>query len=354
MIRLAIILIPCALALPFLLLKSGEDRPLAAATREVDAAPSGHSPAIGPGSTFAIEGYGTARARHFPRIKAEVAGEVTALGPDLRPGGQVVRGQTLISIRDAEYRQRLAQAESALRIEEVRLTRLDIEEKHCGEMLDRTCEQVDLMERDKDLLFYLKDRGNASIRECNEKLIELERERTVLQTFQQQMELFESRRQQIVADCGRMRAEVELARLNVDRCVVKAPCDGRIVELKVDVGDRVQPGDLLLSMLDPIVIEVTVELPVSARERVLPDTPCTLFRESAPGTTWSGTIARLSPRANEAKQTFELYVDVDNAAQDTPLIPGYFVRALIHNPNQEQAHAERYVPPSRDGSAGLP
>jgi multidrug efflux pump subunit AcrA (membrane-fusion protein) len=83
-------------------------------------------------------------------------------------------------------------------------------------------------------------------------------------------------------------------------------------------------------MLDPTLIEIPVELPVSLRDRVMLGAACELSLESKNPTCWSGRIKRIAPSANQLTRTFELYVEVrQNRDEAFPLLPGYFLRAEI-------------------------
>ena len=99
--------------------------------------------------------------------------------------------------------------------------------------------------------------------------------------------------------------------------------------MRVEVGERVAPGQQLLSIVDLSRIEVPIELPVSLRARVQAGAPARLSLESGPDVVWSGRVARISPSADELTRAFSLFVEVDNAGRAVPLVPGMFVRARI-------------------------
>jgi multidrug efflux pump subunit AcrA (membrane-fusion protein) len=60
-----------------------------------------------------------------------------------------------------------------------------------------------------------------------------------------------------------------------------------------------------------------------------------------PGIVWHGEVARIAASADEETRTFPIYVDVDNARQSQPLIPGTFVRAEVEGP----VHHDRILVP---------
>jgi RND family efflux transporter MFP subunit len=47
---------------------------------------------------------------------------------------------------------------------------------------------------------------------------------------------------------------------------------------------------------------------------------------------WQGEVVRISPQADEQTRTVQIFVEVDNHRQSTPLLPGTFVHARIEGP----------------------
>jgi HlyD family secretion protein len=107
--------------------------------------------------------------------------------------------------------------------------------------------------------------------------------------------------------------------------------------VSVDLGERVSSGDPLFAVLDPQRIEVPVELPVSVRDRVRTGARARLTIDSNPGVAWQARVARIAPRADESTRTFSVYVELNNSQQESPLLPGMFVRATIEGPTLTDA-----------------
>jgi RND family efflux transporter MFP subunit len=154
----------------------------------------------------------------------------------------------------------------------------------------------------------------------------------MLLMLENQKALLPSKRAQLQATCDNHRAEAAIARLDLDRCTIRAPFAGLVAEKLIEIGERVQEGSTLLSLLDPARIEVPVELPASVRSRVAIGAACELTMPSMPGVSWQGQVKRIAPAANEATRTFELFVEVNNTEQVHELVPGFFVRAEIEGP----------------------
>jgi len=279
-----------------------------------------------------IVGYATARADRAANVAAEVAGRVQQVSDDLHVGRQVRAGQVLVRIDDREYRHRLDQARSDLAAAEAELARLEKEERNLQRLLEIAASERDIAERDYRRVLALFESGQAPQRELDLARQALDSARRNWQVLDNEVSLLPARKAAQRAARDRAAAEVALAELQVQRCEVRAPFDGRIAEVRIEQGERVAPGTLLFAILDPRHIELPVQLPVSLRDRVRVGARCRLHLDSNPGLSWEGQVVRIAPQADESTRTFDLFVEVDNSQQALPLLPGMFVRAVIEGP----------------------
>ena len=279
-----------------------------------------------------IIGYGTARADRFARLSAQVAGEVIELGAWLKPGVEVEEGQVLLRIDDQEYAHRLDSAKSRLEAGRAQLAGLDVEQGNVERLIAIAQRELDIAQGDFDRIKDLFEDGESHPREFDQYQRALQQARSARQVLINRKALLPSRKAEGEAGCRDRQADVDLARLNVERCRIAAPFDGRVDEVSVELGERVQVGRELVSLLNPDLIEVPIELPVSVHHRVLVGGGCRLSVDSTDEVAWAGRVRRISPTASETTRTFKLYVDVNNAEQTQRLVPGVFVRAMVDGP----------------------
>lgn len=279
-----------------------------------------------------VIGFGTAYADRQSLLSAQVMGEIIELDATIKAGVSVTPDEVLLRIDPHEYEQLLQQAESQLASQKAQLAQLDVETEYIAKLLATAQSEFDAAQWEFNKVAKLFHEGAASQREYEQAKFALEASRRILLNNKKEKELMPTRRQQLEAAIAQSRAQVDIARLNLRRCTIRAPFAGVIQQLYVELGDRVQPGRQLLSLLDPHLIEVAVELPVSRRQRIELGADCRLSVDTMPEATWKGTIARIAPSADEATRTFEAYVEVDNRRQTQRLMPGYFVRAEIDGP----------------------
>lgn len=282
-----------------------------------------------------ILGYGTARADREARITSQVMGEVVELADGLKPGAAFRRADVLLQIDDREYREILAQAEAGLKAERERLAQLDVQKTNLESIIAIVERQFEIQEAEFKKVEALRKQDFAHTREYDQQRLALETLRARLQDQRNALALIPTQRESLQASCDRLAAQVQIARLSVERCTITAPFDGRLDQLMVELGERVVVGAPLLTLLDPDLMEVPIELPASLRSRVGVGASCELAFESDEANCWKGRVSRIAPSANPLTRTFALYVEVNNRGQTHPLIPGMFVRATIDGPTLE-------------------
>lgn len=138
------------------------------------------------------------------------------------------------------------------------------------------------------------------------------------------------------------RADLDLARVQLSRCEIRAPFHGRVLEKRADVGQYVTPGMVVGSLYATDVAEV--RLPLSQVQlQVLPLSLSTLGETAASPIAvrlsaqvagqvrhWQGRIVRSEAMIDERNRQQYVVAQVENPfAQAAPLTPGLFVEAEI-------------------------
>jgi RND family efflux transporter MFP subunit len=259
------------------------------------------------------------------------------LAGDLQDGSPVTAGQLLVRIDDRRYVQQLAQANARLEADQAQLQQADVKEANLRRLLSISEQEVKVNRDEERRLAGLFESQAASKKEYDFAHLAYQRSLRENTGYQNQIDLIEPERKQLRASIQGRLAEIEVARLDVEYCRIVAPFDGQIDELLVEVGERVQPGSPVATVIDPWRIEVPVELPASAYPQVISGAPVELRAESMPHLRWSGRVERKSPDADEQSRTFRAYVEVDNRQQPTPMVAGYFLSATVTGPTLENA-----------------
>ncbi len=229
----------------------------------------------------AVPLYGRAESYRRPVLRAAVAADVKKV--EVREGERVEKGQVLVELDDREIRFDLAAREADLE---------EIEAQIQSELHRYQSDQAALR-HEEQLLALLKEaeaRARTLLRQKlgSQAALDEARQAVVRQTLS-----LESRRLAVVDHGARLKrleamrqraqALVERARLDLERTSVRAPFDGRIIEVDVAPGDRVERGGALLHLYEkgrlqvraliparylPVVREALGSRPLAARAQV--------------------------------------------------------------------------------------
>ena len=282
-----------------------------------------------------IIGFGTARADRYARLASQVAGEIIELPDELKPGVEVEQGQMLLRIDPRQYQRQLERAQGGRVATQAQLKTLEVESANIDELIVLATNEHDIAHREYERVRDLFDRNLAPKREHDIALLAEQARQRTLQGLRNQKALIPTRRNELEARRQNRQAELALAELDVERCTITTPFAGRVEQVMVDRGDWVGVGTALVALLDPRLIEVPIELPVSVHPRVRVGAKCQLSVDSMPEIVWDGRVKRIAPSASETLRTFELYVEIDNEGQVHQLVPGFFVQARIDGPTLE-------------------
>ena len=236
------------------------------------------------GAVLAGTGY-VVTGEKYIAIGVRVAGRIEKYFAD---EGQSVRtGDPLVAIDDRDYRARLERAEAQLATARANLVLHESELKRA--------------ER-------LRGTGVIADQELEEKqnLAAVDRARI-----------------------HELEAEVELARVELDYTVLRAPRDGVILAKLKEVGEIAVPGGFsgsgdLIRMANLADMRAEVDVNESDLPRVHMGQPAEVIPDAYPDATYAATVVKLYPQVNRQKGTLKVEVQVANA--DQRLLPDMSVR----------------------------
>ncbi|NOX55107.1 MAG: efflux RND transporter periplasmic adaptor subunit [Planctomycetes bacterium] len=300
-----------------------------------------------------VTGFGTARSDREVVVCAEVSGQVITVHPKLEVGQSVqgalvtvdeagqshrIQGDALVQIDPRTYQERLTQILNSLAEDEVQLGQLEQEEKNLRRLLKHAEAIRDDYKKEFDRIARLVQQKVLQSSDYTRALLELRRYEQAVTEYENQLALIPTRREAVLQRMQTRRTEQRLAELDVERTTVRPPFSGIISEVFVEVGKVVRPGDPLFRLTDITQVEVPVALSLSDYAKLAKrikegDFPYVELaeNETAPAR-WVGELTRAAPEADETTRTIQVYVEVDNRKQSTPLLPGAFVHARIDGP----------------------
>ncbi len=132
-------------------------------------------------------------------------------------------------------------------------------------------------------------------------------------------------------------ADLEMARVRLEKSRIVSPIAGRIATRYVAPGEYVREG----TQLYDIVATDRVKFVFSVAERdviaLRPGQRLELRIDAYPNVTWEGTVLAISPAGNPQTRTFRVEVGVENQ-EETPLLPGMSGRSAVLRSSFEQVY----------------
>lgn len=242
-----------------------------------------------------IPSQGIVKARTESTLAAQVSGNIVKRAAQFAQGGHFKKGDWLIQIDDRDY-------QAALKLAEANLTQAQVtieEEKARGAQAKRDWQRLNKNETASALVLRTPQLAAAK------------------------------------SQLASRQAQLDKARLDVERTRIIAPYNGRVLEQKTDVGDYVTTGRELGRIAETAVYEIA--LPISASWRnFLPDSTAnadvTLSLKINGNTRqWHGQVVRTSANIDTNSRQLSLIVQVstDSKNAQSDLLIGDYVQANI-------------------------
>jgi membrane fusion protein, multidrug efflux system len=216
-------------------------------------------------------------------VAAEVSGAVLATSAE--EGQSVAAGTLLARIDDSALRDALLSAQSAVRSAEQQLTVA----KRNAERSEALLKGGAIAERDTEVA-----RWNVTSAEAT------------------------------LADA---RARQTLAQKQLAKTAVHAPFRGTVSKKSVAVGDTVQPGTPLYTIVDPTAMRLVAHVPAEGMSALHVGTPVEFTVSGLAGERFVGTVEHVNPVADPSTRQIEIHVALPNASGR--LVAGLFAEGRV-------------------------
>ena len=244
-------------------------------------------------------------------MAAQVSGQILEKSDSCRAGNYVTENTLLIKIDSTNYELARRQAEAEKAQAEASILELEQE----LENLDVTLELAEREFRLQEQEFARKQKAGSALSaserdEAVRTITTAERSLTELKNTRR---LTETRRTRLQTSIELSKVRLEEARVNIQRCEIRAPFDGLIVTDTVEKGDYVPTGSTVIVLEDTSKTDVKCNLRFEQLVKILkyqvpdsrytqdpmmayqlPPTPVSVRREGIDGQpmTWDGTLVR--------------------------------------------------------------
>ncbi len=143
--------------------------------------------------------------------------------------------------------------------------------------------------------------------------------------------------QALKATLQERRQAVELARKKLNDTDIRSSVAGQVSERFVQQGEYIRENTPVVSIvqMNPLKVKTAIQERYAGIVRV--GLSAEFAVESAPGQTFRGRVANVSPAVDQATRTFSVEILVDN--KDRRLKPGFFVKGVIFTRKDENVLA---------------
>lgn len=206
---------------------------------------------------------GTIRAVHETTIGSKLMARVVEV--NLKAGQPVQKGDVLMRLDDADLRAKLQQAHAALSSAEAAHAQAAADEKRFAGLV----------------------KSNAVSRQDYEKTA------TALKSTE--------------AELRRATELVNEVQATLDWATIRSPMDGAVIDKKVDLGDLVRPGQMLVTLFDPKRMQLVASVRESLAQRLQVGQSIGVDIEGMKKRC-TGTISEIVPEAQAASRAFQVKV----------------------------------------------
>jgi HlyD family secretion protein len=275
--------------------------------------------------TQIVTASGNIRARRAVDMSSDISAKVSQLL--VEEGQDVKQGQELLRLDPAQYQAGVSRAEAAL--SQAKATEAQ--------------QQANLIQAQRNLDRFLALRGRDSLLVSTQQVDDA---RTALDVSQAQV-------RSATFGVSQAQASLDQAQDQLSKTIIRAPMDGKITRLNVDVGETViigtmnNPGSLILTISDLSVIEVVLQVDETDVPEVALGDSATVRIDAFPDRTFAGKVTEIGNSAirppsqqttgQQAAIDFEVVLTLDPT--DAPLRPDLSATADIVTATRKDALA---------------
>ena len=283
-----------------------------------------------------FEATGSLAANEQTDVAPETSGKVAAVGVDI--GTFVKKGQLLVRLEDADFKDRAQQAQAQLdqakatleqnrakiglrpgqkfnpeNVPEVAAARaaLDLAEKNLRRQ-EKLVESGDVSKATYDLQ---KSQRDVASEQYKALIHQAEQNYAAVANSQ--------------AGVDAAQSNLSLAKRNLTYTTVVAPMAGFVSDRPADVGEYISPQQKVATIVSLNPLRVKIDVPEQAIPQIHQGESVSVAVSAYAERTFSGRIARISPNVTAASRTLSVEADVDNPSGE--LKPGQFatIRVLL-------------------------
>jgi RND family efflux transporter MFP subunit len=240
-------------------------------------------------------------------LKAEVGGVVRNLA--VVEGKHVKAGDVLLELEDREYKLRLDKAD-ALRLRY--LSDLFLEQQYTAEDKALTpAALARLAKSEADFKTATESFAKGTITAAEYEKAQKDYEVELIQAGRKKDEIMASAK-----GLTQQEIDVKLARMDLDKTIVRAPFPGIITDIKISPRERLDPGRELFTLVDISRIRVKAKVLESEIGKMQSGRSVELRFSAYPGKVFNGVVEAISPIVNADDKTCAVHIAMNNPTEE--------------------------------------
>ena len=250
--------------------------------------------------------YGRVESPRTAMLTAALTADV--LSVPVHEGQDIKRGETLLTLDPRDLELELTQRQADVAQLQAQIDSENTRFQSDQRALEQEQTLLELNQQALDRATTLKRRKLGSDSELDQSRQDLVRQQLALNPRQQAIDDHPARLAQLQARLDRARALRDETTLQLQRCTLQAPFDGRIAEVMVSPGSRVRGGEQLLEVYDTDALEIRAQIPeaqVAALRRGLAEFGSLPARATLDGSPLTLRLTRLAGRVDPGRGGIE-------------------------------------------------
>jgi len=271
-------------------------------------------------------------------LRALVAGEVVAVGPNVVDGGTVEGGELIAAIDAFDYQAEVDEQSALIREAEARLAEIVAMRTATAAALKEDRTLVTLRRRDLERAEKLLERRNVSDKAVDAARMDLALQEQNTALRQNELTAEEARIRQQQAILERLRVSLRRAQRDLDNTRLLAPFSGFLFDLVAQPGKRLNVNDQVARLIDADRLEAKLTLSDAQYGRLLGAEgggeirgrqATVLWRVGATTLAFDAVLDRSAARIDAASGGVDLYARLADIGAWQPLRPGAFVEVRL-------------------------
>ena len=306
-----------------------------------------------------VVGYGTVEPARIWQAVPQVSGRVLSVHKDFKKGAILPAGTEIVRIAATDYEIAIRQAEANIRSAQAALDELDVSEKNTRESLKVERALLKINEQELSRVQRLLKQGTAAQALVDQEQRDALTQETKVLSLENTLRLLPTQRAAQQEQLKVYEAQLETAKVDLERTRIVTPFDGRVANERVEVTQYVGVGADLGTIDGIEAAEIDAQIPVShfrrlAEVMVGTGAPTGIDRRTIKGFAerfglyaivrlrldsrnieWRGKVVRISDTVDPKTRTVGAIVVVDRPyaravpGKRPPLVKGMFVEVEL-------------------------